>query len=51
MITRLRTLSPKEKTLIGYLKIAGIAIAAYAAVAVIQREVFEVPVAGKYLPR
>ena len=35
----------------GYLKIAAVAIAAYAAVAAIQREVFEVPVIGKYLPK
>lgn len=35
----------------GYLKIAAVAVAAYAAVAVLQREVFEVPVVGKYLPR
>jgi hypothetical protein len=35
----------------GYLKIAGIALAAYAAVAFVQRTVFAVPVVGGYLPR
>jgi hypothetical protein len=35
----------------GYLKIAAVAVAAYAAVAFVQREVFEVPMVGKYLPK
>lgn len=35
----------------GYLKIAGVALATYAAVAVIQKNVMAVPVVGAYLPR
>lgn len=34
-----------------YLKLAGIALAAYAAVAVVQRHVKPIPVVGMYLPR
>lgn len=37
--------------MLGYLKIAGVALAAYVAVAAVQREVFSVPVIGKYLPK
>lgn len=35
----------------GYLKLAGVALAAYAAVAVIQRKVIAIPVVGAYLPK
>lgn len=35
----------------GYLKIAGVALVAFALVAVVQRRVFELPVVGEYLPR
>lgn len=35
----------------GYLKLAGIALAAYAAVAFVQRNVRPVPVVGAYLPK
>jgi hypothetical protein len=34
-----------------YLKVAGIALAAFALVAVIQRKVKPLPVVGEYLPR
>lgn len=33
-----------------YLITAGVALATFAAVAFVQREVFSVPVVGKYLP-
>lgn len=35
----------------GYLKIAGVALAAYAAVALVQRSVMPIPVVGAYLPK
>ncbi len=35
----------------GYLKIAAVAVAAYAAVALIQRKVMPVPVIGEFLPK
>lgn len=35
----------------GYLKLAGVALAAYAAVAAIQRKVVTIPVIGAYLPK
>lgn len=35
----------------GYLKIAAVALVAYAAVAAVQRHVTAVPVAGAYLPK
>ena len=35
----------------GYLKIAGVALAAYAVVAFVQRSVQPVPVIGQYLPK
>jgi hypothetical protein len=34
----------------GYLKLAGVAIAAFAAVAFVQRNFMAVPVVGQYLP-
>lgn len=33
-----------------YLKLAGIALAAYGAVALIQKKVMPIPVVGEYLP-
>lgn len=33
-----------------YLKLAGIALAAYATVAIVQKKVMAIPVVGKYLP-
>lgn len=33
-----------------YLVTAAVALATYAAIAFVQREVFQVPVVGKYLP-
>lgn len=35
----------------GYLKIAAVALVAYAAAAAVQRHVFAVPVVGEYLPK
>jgi hypothetical protein len=35
----------------GYLKIAGVALAAYAAVAFVQRSIMPVPVVGAFLPK
>jgi hypothetical protein len=35
----------------GYLKIAGVALAAYVAVAFVQRAVKPIPVIGAYLPK
>ncbi len=35
----------------GYLKLAAVALAAYAAAAAVQRHVFAVPVVGAYLPK
>lgn len=35
----------------GYLKIAGVALAAYAAVAFVQRQVKPIPVIGAFLPK
>ncbi len=35
----------------GYVKIAAVALAAYAAVALVQRKVMPVPVVGEFLPR
>jgi hypothetical protein len=40
----------KEKTLQGYLKIAAVALAAFAAVAFVQKNVIAVPAVGAYLP-
>lgn len=34
-----------------YLKLAGVALAAYAVVAAVQRHVIAVPVVGNYLPK
>jgi len=34
-----------------YLKLAGIALAAYAAIAIVQRKVYPIPVIGEFLPR
>lgn len=34
----------------GYLKLAGVALAAYAAVYVVQKNVMPIPVVGPYLP-
>lgn len=41
----------KGKTLTDYLKLAGVALAAYAVVAAVQRHVIAVPVVGNYLPK
>ena len=38
-------------TLKGYLKLAGVALVAYAAVAAVQRHVIAIPVVGNYLPK
>jgi hypothetical protein len=35
----------------GYVKIGLVALAAYAAVAILQRKVMAVPMVGEYLPR
>lgn len=35
----------------GYLKIAAVALATYAAVALVQRKVMAVPVVGEFLPK
>jgi hypothetical protein len=40
----------KEKALQGYLKIAAVALVAFAAVAAVQKHVLAVPVVGAYLP-
>lgn len=34
-----------------YLKLAAVALAAYAAVAIVQRKVMPIPVVGEFLPR
>lgn len=45
------TLNPQRKPKVkAYLKLAGVALAAYAAVNLIQSKVMKVPVIGAYLP-